>query len=141
MADRHVVGVDGISEDEHEGLNNEESILANEYPDPDYVPNYPWLGERGSLHDYGPMFYEQSTVHEDIDQDSTNDASRQLIAFEGLGLPSGDGLNTCTFFRAGRDPNDPSLDPDFQLSDGGAAYVLENPDVFVLAHLIEAQKR
>lgn len=123
MAESHVEDVGGISEDEHEGLNNEESIPTNEYPDPDYVPNYPWLGERDSLHDNGPMFYEQPTVHENIDQDYPDDASRQLIAFEGLDLPSEDSFNTYPCLHAGRDPNDSSIDPDFQLSDDGVAYV------------------
>lgn len=141
MADSHHVGVGGNSEDEHEDWNNEESILANEYPDPDYIPNYPWLGERDSLHHYGPMFYEQSMVHEDIDHNSTNNASRKLTASKGLGLPSEDSPNTCTPFRAGRDPNDPSFDPDFELSDDGAAYVLGKPDFLVLTHLIQAQKQ
>lgn len=141
MAESHAVDVGGISEDEDEGLNNEESVTTNEYPDPDFVPSYPWLGERGSLHDNGPMFYEQPTVHKDIDQDYPDDASRQFIAFEGLDLPKEDSLNTYPILHAGRDPHDPSFDPDFQLSDGGAAYVAGCSNDFIASHLTQAQKR
>ncbi len=126
MAESHVADVDGISEDEQEVLNDEESTPTNEYPDPDYVHNYPWLGERNPLHENGPMFCEQPTIHEDIDQGYPDNGSQQRISFEGLDPSGRDSPNPYPLPRAGRDPNDPSLDPDFQLSNDGAAYVPGN---------------
>ena len=125
MAESYDTDVDGISEDEQEFLN-EKLIPTIEYPDLDYVPDYPWLGERDSTHDEGLSFYERPTRYQDTRPDFLDDALQQDVPLEELGSPSNSKFNTYHSPYTGKDPNDLSLDPDFQFSDDGTAYVPGN---------------
>ena len=111
-----------IAEDGFEALSNENPISLNEYPDLDYVPNYPWLGEHIALDDNRPLPYVQPTSTDNAIEDSQDDASRQ--GSPSKGLTATDGSPNAYFLPSdGRDPKNPSLDPDFQLSEEGTVYV------------------
>lgn len=114
--------VGGLWEDKHGISDNVDSCPANEYPDLDYVPSYPWLGERSSANDNEPSCDEQQTRRDDTGHDLHDTPQRDTLS-ELLDISINSSLNPYALPHARRDPNDPSLDPDFQLSDDGATYV------------------
>ena len=113
---------DRVAEDEDGIPTNQESIPMNEYPDLDYVPKYPWLGEHITLDDDQPLSSKQPTSPDGITQDSQGIASHQGLPSKEPDRPGDGSLNPYSLPSAG-DPHDPSLDPDFQLSEEGTAYV------------------
>ena len=115
---------DAVSGDPNEVWSNEKSNLINEYPDLDYVPKYPWLGEPSPPNDHHrPLSYELATRHNDIIQHSQDNSSRQGLASKGPDHPGNGSLNPFPLPSARRDPNDLSFDPDFQFSEECTAYV------------------
>ena len=134
MEENHPTNVDVITEDEFGNLSNEESIQTNEYPDLDYVPEYPWLGQQGSLLDTGPMLLEQPSICDAANQEFLDDASKQNIPLEGLELSKYDSVNQHPLPRAKNYPSDIFVDPDFKLSDEDLTYVYECNNISIPAN-------
>ena len=114
--------VGGLWEDEYEISNNVKSCPANKYPDLDYVPSYPWLGERSSANDDESLCNEQATRHDHTRQD-LHDAPQRDASSEVLNTSVNNSPDPYALPHTRQDPSDASLDPDFQLSDDGATYV------------------
>ena len=84
---------------------------ASMYPDPEDMPTYPWLGA--------------STL---LSPTQTPQASTSLaLGFNGSSIDGEDHGGSDAIdvlqFPAGKDPNDPLVDPDFQFSEASARYV------------------
>ena len=83
--------------------DGEEMVVdSSEYPDPDYTPRFPWVGTQGLA-----MLEEE---FEDTDDDAELSVRKRSVSSNVLDQP-----DNFPLLRPQTDPNDPSLDPDFDV--------------------------
>ena len=84
---------------------------ASMYPDPEDMPTYPWLGASTLLspNQTPQVSTSLALCFNGSSVDGEDDGERDAI--DAPQLP------------AGKDPNDPLVDPDFQFSEASARYV------------------
>lgn len=103
--------VGGLNNQQIDVMDPEDPAAMSEYPDLDYVPIYPWVGEKTSEKD----LYDTSPIEngeQDVDDQQQNDQDQDSRA-----------VNQEIWSGRGKHRNEPYMDTDFHPSDENITYV------------------
>ena len=116
----YAINVQEISLDQGRDSSDEKSQSANEYPELDHVPTYPWLGETYLQRKDNSKSSEPSSIRETLGRELQRDSSAQTTPSKKLASSKQSNLNPFALFRSKNYPNDEFIGPIFQISDENA---------------------
>lgn len=89
------------------------------YPEPDYVPAYPWLGRQDLGEDQLPSSHRMRNAGPNLHEGFSSQNCDDDTDVGRLGSAIDDEVGKSAFLRSPVvDRNNPSVDPDFELSEG-----------------------